>query len=60
MILLVKRAESTGKDIVLVMSDYITEKIMGDGRLGVVMPLTFGRARIGISPANMGWFDNEW
>ena len=39
------------------MNDYIAEKILSDGRLGVVFPLTFGRARLGIGPADSPRFE---
>lgn len=31
-----------------------------DGRAIVVMPLLFGRARLGIGPAGSGWFSDVW
>jgi hypothetical protein len=36
------------------------EKQFKDGRVGHVYPLTFGRARLGIGPADMPVYDNEW
>jgi hypothetical protein len=42
------------------MNEFIHVKELADGRSGFVVPLTFGRARIGIGPTNELWFDDVW
>jgi hypothetical protein len=38
----------------------IAEKTLPDGRVAVVHPLTFDRARISVGPAGAAWFDDSW
>lgn len=39
---------------------FIYQRILDDGRLLAIVPLTFGRARITIGPANTGCYDDGW
>lgn len=39
---------------------FLYRRDLGNGRQVVVMPLTFGRARIGIGPVGAFWNDDEW
>ena len=39
---------------------FIARKLLADGREIVVIPLTFGRARIGIGPAGEGYLNDVW
>lgn len=36
------------------------ERILPDGRQAIVMPLTYGRARLGIGPAGCRGFDDVY
>jgi hypothetical protein len=36
------------------------DKLLPDGRLAVIYPLTFGRARICVGPAGVEWYDDSW
>jgi hypothetical protein len=36
------------------------EKDVGNGKRLTIFPLTFGRARLGIGPVDMGYNDDEW
>jgi hypothetical protein len=38
----------------------IAEKDLGNGKRLTIFPLTFGRARLGIGPVDMGYNDDEW
>jgi hypothetical protein len=38
-------------------AEYLAEKILSDGRVGQVFPLTFGRARLGIGVPNTNVYD---
>lgn len=38
---------------------FIAKKEVGD-KLICVMPLLFGRARIGVGPKDANWFDDSW
>lgn len=44
------------------MSDYlIPRRALDDGRVVDVVPLTFGRARVTVSPSlDSGWYDDGW
>jgi hypothetical protein len=42
------------------MSDYLAERDLGDGRKAWVVPLTFGRARIIVGPAESQFIDDSW
>lgn len=42
------------------MNWYLAERTLPDGRGLFVYPLTFGRARLGISPPGTAWFTDEW
>lgn len=39
---------------------YLYKKLLTDGRQGVVMPMLFGKARIGVGPKDADWFDDNW
>lgn len=39
---------------------YLALKSFSDGRVGAVMPLTFGRARLVIGPPSMLAYDDGW
>jgi hypothetical protein len=41
-------------------NDYLAERDIGNGRKGWVIPLTFGRGRIIIGPANSVLLDDSW
>ena len=36
------------------------ERPLGDGRAGVVYPLTYGRGRLGVGRIGSDWFEDEW
>jgi len=36
------------------------ERILPDGREAVVYPLTFGRARLVVGPADKDFYDDAW
>lgn len=38
----------------------IAQRIMPDGRVASVVPLTFGRARIVIGPSDLAVYDDGW
>lgn len=38
----------------------IAERRLPDGRMAVVFRLTFGRARLGVGPADSRYFDDAW
>jgi hypothetical protein len=38
----------------------IAEKDLGNGRRLTIFPMTFGKARLGIGPVDMGCNDDEW
>ena len=38
----------------------MSNRQLSDGREIVVMPLTYGRARIAIGPAGADYFDDAW
>jgi len=43
------------------MDDYVyARKEMPDGRLAVVFPITFGRARLAIGQKDVLWYDDLW
>lgn len=45
------------------MNDYswaMAAKELTDGRIAAVWPLFFGRARMGVGPADKPVFDDEW
>ena len=39
---------------------YLNERILADGRVAVVMLLTFGRARLSVGQEGSSVFDDEW
>lgn len=39
---------------------FLFQRTLDDGRLVAVMPLLFGRARLGIGPAGVQWFSDVW
>jgi hypothetical protein len=48
-------------DMILAASDQpIAEKDLGNGKRLTIFPLTFGRAKLGIGPIDMGYNDAEW
>lgn len=38
----------------------MTSRILPDGRLAMIVPLTFGRARLGVGPVDSLGFDDVW
>ena len=42
------------------MDDFIMRRIVEDGRLLAVVPLTYGRARLTIGPVDEPWYDDGW
>ena len=42
------------------MNDYLGARDLGGGRCLFVVPLTFGRARLGIGPCDQPWFEDVW
>ena len=38
----------------------VAEKDLGNGKRLTIFPLTFGRARLGIGPVDIGCNDDEW
>lgn len=42
------------------MNHYLAERDLPDGRRGWVIPLTFGRARIVVGPADSTFYDDGW
>lgn len=42
------------------MSDLLAERTLPNGKLLQVVPLTFGRARLYIGPADMPVYDDGW
>ena len=40
--------------------DFLAKKILPDGRMAVVVELTFARGRICVGPANVAWYDASW
>ena len=40
--------------------EYYAKRALSDGREAVVIPLTFGRARICVGPQGAFWFDDNW
>lgn len=38
----------------------LASRALGDGRILIVLPLTFGRARLHIGPENEPFFDDGW
>ncbi len=42
------------------MDDFLYQRVLADGRLITVVPLTYSRARITIGPVSCGWYDDGW
>jgi hypothetical protein len=43
-----------------VIGDVLYHRDLPDGRAIEVLPLTFGRARLSIGPADSGFYDDQW
>lgn len=40
---------------------FLARRTLPDGRFAGVLPLTYGRARLGVGPsADCGWFQDQW
>jgi hypothetical protein len=39
---------------------FLARKDYPDGRMAVVVMMTFGKGRITIGPADKGWYDEAW
>jgi len=47
------------EEVAEVISEY-GRRTLPDGRVVVVYPLLFGRARLVVGPAEVEWTENEW
>ncbi len=44
----------------LILDAFLALRVLDDGRILTVVPLTFGRARLAIGPAGTGTYDDGW
>lgn len=55
-----KRSPLTAEDVPLASVGSLAWRLLPDGRLATIIPLTFGRARLTVGPANELWYADGW